>query len=403
MKMEQNLNDYRHIVGEQVIKKIQAKANKLKKKHIVCISSTHQGGGVAEMLNSYIPLLNEIGLDIGWRIIHGSPDFFNITKKFHNGLQSGKVKLNKREKEFYLKTNRRFSSFTHLNHDLVLVHDPQPLALIKFYKKKQPWLLRLHIDLTNPNPEIWNFLKPYINMYDHIIISDKKYNRRFARPFSIFYPAIDPRSPKNKYLKKQTIEVKLDKLGIPLDKPIITQISRYDKWKDPEGVVKVFEMVKKEVDCHLVLLGNLASDDPEGVPIYNKIHDKYGERKDISILVNVDDNDIVVNALQRRADVVIQKSTKEGFGLTVTEALYKKTPVVGSKIGGIPHQVIDGHNGYLHDPKDYKGFSRSIVSLLKDDELRQRLGKNAHEHVVNNFLITRLMLDWLSLFEKYTA
>lgn len=398
--MIKNLQKYRKIVGDEIVNKIFLKAERFQGKHIVAVSSTHQGGGVAEMLNSIIILFNELGISFGWRIIHGSPDFFNITKKIHNALQGEKIKFSKKEKEFYIKTNRRFSEFTHLNHDLVIVHDPQPLAMINFYKHKQPWILRLHIDLSKPGTSAWNFLKPFINEYDHLVVSDNNFKKKLNIPQSVIYPAIDPCSPKNKELSKKDIDKILSNQGIITKKPIIAQISRYDKWKDPEGVIKIFDLVKKRIDCHLVLLGNLAMDDPEGIIIYNSLIKKYGQRKDVTMLVNIDNNDLLVNALQRRADVIIQKSLKEGFGLTVTEALYKGTPVVGSKIGGIVHQVRPGYNGYLHHPLDHKGFSKSIIKILKNNGLRKELGNNGRKYITDNFLITRLILDWLNLFDK---
>lgn len=398
--MIKNLSKYRAIVGNKVIDEIYLKARSLQGKRIVAISSTHQGGGVAEMLNSIIILFNEVGIKFGWRIIHGSPDFFNITKKFHNALQGEKVAFSKKDKEFYIKTNRRFSEFTHLEHDLVIVHDPQPLVLINFYKHRQPWILRLHIDLSNPSGAAWNFLRPLINKYDHVVVSDEKFKKNLVKPQSVIFPAIDPCSPKNKNLSEKDIDKILSSAGVSIKKPVITQISRYDKWKDPEGVIKIFELARKKADCHLVLLGNLAMDDPEGMKIYNFLFKKYSPRKDISLLVNVDRNDLLVNALQRRAAVVIQKSLKEGFGLTVTEALYKGTPVVGSNIGGIVHQIKPDFNGYLHDPLDYIGFSDSVIRILKDDNLRKKLGANGQQYVIDNFLITRLMLDWLDLFAK---
>lgn len=396
-----NLKDYRKIVGDKVVNEIHKKAKKFSKKHIVCISSTYQGGGVAEMLNSIVFLFNEIGIDFGWRILHGTPDFFNITKSFHNALQGGKMKLTPAKKEIYQKTNKRFSFFTHLNHDLVIVHDPQPLPLIEYKKRKQPWVLRLHIDLSSPNQEVWNYLKQFIEKYDHVVVSKNDYKKKLPVPQSVIHPAIDPLSPKNKPITKKRIEKYLRRHGLTLEKPIISQISRFDKWKDPEGVIKIFKRVKKKIDCQLVLLGNLAPDDPEGIKVYNKIIKKYGRSKNIKILVNVDDNDLVVNTLQTKSAVVIQKSIKEGFALTVSEALYKGTPVVASNIGGIPLQVINGFNGFLHEPKDFNGFSQSIIKILQDQELRNELSKNAKEYVKNNFLITRLITDWLDLFEKY--
>ena len=309
--------------------------------------------------------------------------------------------LPKKEKKIYYQTNKKFSIFTHLNHDLVIVHDPQPLALIEFYEKKQPWVFRCHVDLSKPNLEIWNYLKKFIRKYDHFVVSTEEYKKNLSVSQSIIHPAIDPLSPKNKPLSQKTINKYLDRHGIAKNKPIISQISRFDKWKDPEGVIKVFETVKKEIDCQLVLLGNIVMDDPEGAEVYNKIMKKYGHDKDIKILANISDNDIVVNALQTRSSVVIQKSLKEGFGLTVSEALYKGTPVVASNIGGIPLQVVNGKNGFLHEPKDIKGFAESIIEILKDKKLREGLGKKGKKRVKKNFLITRLILDWLNLFEQY--
>lgn len=401
--MEKNLEKYKKIIGEETIEEIHKKVKKISKKHIACISSTHQGGGVAEMLNSIVFLFNEIGVKFGWRIIHGTPDFFTVTKKFHNALQGANIHFSENKKRIYCETNRKFSIFSHLDHDLVIVHDPQPLPLIEFYEKKQPWIFRCHIDLSSPNPEVWNYLKHFIEQYDEMAVSTEEYKKNLSIPQSIIHPAIDPLSLKNRPVQQKTIKKYLSKNGIDLKKPIISQISRYDKWKDPEGVIRIFDRVKKEVDCQLVLLGNMATDDPEGINIYTKTVKKVGDREDVKILANVSANDLVVNCLQRESAVIIQRSLKEGFGLTVSEALYKETPVVASGIGGIPLQVIHGENGFLHEPNDINGFTESIVKLLKNNELRKEMGESGKEHIKKNFLITRLMLDWLDLFEKYLS
>ncbi|RLI99893.1 MAG: glycosyl transferase family 1 [Candidatus Aenigmatarchaeota archaeon] len=402
-----NLKDYRKIVGKAVMDEIYSKAEKFSDKHVVCISSTYQGGGVAELLNNLVFLFDEIGIDFGWRILHGSPDFFGITKKFHNALQGEKINLSDRKKELYCETNRRFSTFTHLcnqhtHHDLVIVHDPQPLPLINFYKKKQPWIFRLHIDVSHPNLEVWNYLKPFIEKYDSLVISKEEYRKNLSIPQNIIYPAIDPLSQKNKFLSEKTVDRILGKYGINDNKPIISQVSRFDKWKDPIGVIKIFEYVRKRVNCQLVLLGSLATDDPEGQVLFKKVEKKAEKSKykrDIKVILV--ENEALVNTLQRASSVVIQKSIREGFGLTVSEALFKGTPVVASKVGGIPLQVIDSENGYLHEPEDIKGFGDSVIKLLKDDALRAKFGSKGYLHVKDNFLITRLLLDWLNLFEKY--
>jgi trehalose synthase len=398
-----NLSSYGRIVGKQVIDEIHAEAEKLSGKHITCVNSTYQGGGVAEILNSIVPMFDQIGVDFGWRILHGTPDFFTITKKFHNALQGDSINLSRRKKDIYFETNKRFSMFTHLEqHDLVIIHDPQPLPLISFYKKTQPWIFRCHIDISNPNKEVWDYLKGFIQKYDHFVVSLPEYKKDDLNiPQTVIPPAIDPLTAKNKTVSETKITKYLNKFGIDCKKPIISQTSRFDPWKDPVGVVKVFERVRKKINCQLVLLGQFATDDPEGQKIFQSLQkkvDKSPFKTDIKLVVV--DNAFLVNCLQRASAVVIQKSLKEGFGLTVTEALYKGTPVVASKVGGIPLQVIDGENGFLHSPHDLNGFSNSIIKLLKDETLRAAMGKAGREHVKKYFLITRLMLDWLHLMNK---
>ena len=401
-----NLSSYAKIVGKQQIDEINAEAEKLSGKHITCVNSTYQGGGVAEILNSLVPMFDQVGVDFGWRILHGTPDFFTITKKFHNALQGSPINLSKRKKDIYFDTNRRFSTFTHLEkHDLVIIHDPQPLPLISFYKKTQPWIFRCHIDISNPNKEVWNYLKGFLQKYDYFVVSLPEYKKDDLNiSQSVIHPAIDPVTAKNKPVSETKITKYLEKFGIDRKKPIISQISRFDPWKDPIGVVKIFERVRKKMDCQLVLLGQFATDDPEGHKILLSLQkkvDKSAHKHDIKLLVV--DNAFLVNCLQRASSVVIQKSLKEGFGLTVAEALYKGTPVVASKVGGIPLQVLDGVNGFLHSPHDLKGFSDSVIKLLKDEKLRDTLGKAGKEHVKKSFLITRLMLDWLHLMNKVLA
>jgi trehalose synthase len=397
--MISSIDDYRQIVGDEIIHTIFNKARKVANKHIVHINSTYQGGGVAEMLASLVYLMNEVGVFTGWRILHGSPDFFSITKKFHNALQGDPINLTNMKRELYTEQNEYFSRFTHLNHDLIIVHDPQPLAMIKYYRKRQPWIWRCHVDLSNPNPELWDFLKSFIIRYDLVIVSNEKYKKEdLPVPQRIHYPTIDPFSSKNAPLDKGTIKKYLNKFGIPNGKPIITQISRFDKWKDPEGVVKVFELVKKEVDCQLVLCGNLATDDPEGQLIYERLVQKTRKMKDVILIL--EENNILVNALQSSASVVIQKSLREGFGLTVTEALWKRRPVVASKVGGIPLQIIDEKTGFLVEPDDVEGFANKIIKLLKEPQLAREMGENGREHVKKNFLITRNLLDYLDIISE---
>jgi len=394
-----SVEDYRKIVGDGAISSIYKKARKLYGKHIVNINSTYQGGGVAEMLSSIVPLMNEIGIEAGWRILHGNPDFFSITKKFHSALQGEKINLSEIKKKLYLRTNQDFSTFTHINHDIVIVHDPQPLPLVRFYSKRQPWIWRCHVDLSSPDEEIWDFIKEYILRYDLVIVSSEKYRKKdLPVEQRIISPAIDPLSSKNMEIPASMIKKYLKKYEIPFDKPIIAQVSRFDKWKDPEGVLKIFEIVRKKVDVRLILCGSMASDDPEAWKIYSKVEKRaepFVKSGDV-ILITIE-NDILVNALQRISSVVIQKSKREGFGLTVAEALWKSRPVVASKVGGIPLQIEDGKGGYLVESQRPEEFAERVVEILKNPNLGETMGKNGRERIRKNFLITRLLSDYLDM------
>jgi trehalose synthase len=394
-----SLDDYLPIVGEKVVGEIHQKAHRLINQHIVHINSTAHGGGVAEILNNLIVLLNDIGVDSGWRVLIGPSDFFTITKKFHNGLQGDTINLSNNKKNLYLDTNARFSRFTHLDHDCVIVHDPQPLPLIKFNKKMQPWIWRCHIDITHPNPLLWDFVKTFILRYDMMVISSEQYRKKdLPLEQRIIHPSIDPLSPKNMDLSDNLIAKTLKKFEVPMDKPLITQVSRFDPWKDPEGVLKVFHKVKEKVDCRLVYCYNMAPDDPEGIIIYNKMKRIAGKYLDSGdVLFRLGDNQIFVNVLQRVSSVILQKSIREGFGLTVSEAQWKGTPVVASRVGGIPEQVIDGKTGFLVDPQDIEGCADKVALLLNDKKLAASMGKEAKKFVKKKFLITRHLDDYLEL------
>ena len=398
-----HIESYRRIVGDYPIAEIYKKARKLYGKNILDINSTYMGGGVAEILSFMVPLINNVGIDEDWRILHGNPDFFTITKKFHNALQGGKIHFTEMKKKLYLKTNEEFSAYTRLGQNqVVIIHDPQPLPLITFYKKRQPWIWRCHIDLTSPNKKLWDFLKNFILQYDIVVISLENYRHKdLYVDQRVIPPAIDPLSPKNVELPRVTIEKYLKKFHILLDKPIITQISRFDKWKDPEGVIDVFKKVKEEVDARLILCGSMATDDPEGYKIYERVKrkaDKLIEKGDVILITS--ENNILVNVLQRASSVIIQKSIKEGFGLTVTEALWKERPVVASNIGGITLQIKDGETGFLLKPDDTDNFAKKVIEIIKDKELAIELGRNGKEHVRKNFLITRLIMQHLDLLNE---
>jgi len=393
------LEDYRDIVGDEVISEIYKKARRLYGKSVVHINSTYLGGGVARILNSLVPLMNDVGLVADWRILHGTPDFFSITKKFHNALQGDSIDLTDMKKHIYIQANENFSSFCHVDQDCVIVHDPQPLPLIKFYKKRQPWIWRCHVDLSKPNEALWEFLKKFILRYDLVIVSSEEY-RQANLPVEqrVVYPAIDPLCLINKDIPNKTISKTLKKFKVPNDRPLITQVSRFDKWKDPEGVIDVFKLVKEKIDCRLVICGSMATDDPEGHKIYERVKRKASKlikKGDVALITS--DNCILVNALQRISTVIIQKSLREGFALTVAEALWKGKAVVASNIGGIPLQIKDGESGFLVDPYDVKGFAERIIEILKSPRLAQELGKRGKETVRKKFLITRLISDYLDV------
>ncbi len=394
-----SLDDYRELVGDEVIDEIYREARRLQGRRVLHINSTHQGGGVAEILSSLVPLENDLGIEADWRTLHGTRDFFTITKKFHNALQGSPVNLTEIKKQLYVQTNEDFSTYCHIDADYVIVHDPQPLPLIKFYKKQQPWIWRCHIDLSEPNGELWEFLKDFILRYDTVVLSSEKYKKKdLPVEQRIIYPAIDPLSLKNKEISTKDILKYVRKAGISLDKPVITQVSRMDSWKDPEGLLDVFKQVKEKVDCQLVYCYDLALDDPEGMEIYSKVQRKATKLVETGdVIFVVGNNQILVNAIQRFSTVVVQKSIREGFSLAVTEALWKEKPVVATNVGGIPVQLIDGENGFLVEPYDTSGFADRVIYFLQNPDRAEQMGKRGKEIVRNNFLITRLLLDYVHL------
>jgi trehalose synthase len=397
------LEKFRPIVGDDCIDTIFAEASSLSERKVLHINSTYEGGGVAEILNSLVILMNDAGIETDWRVLHGNLDFFTITKKFHNALQGQKIHFTKMKKELYYLVNVNNSMFLHINQDFVFIHDPQPLPLITCYVKRQPWVWRCHIDISNPVKDVWEYLKSFLMKYDGMIVSMDKFKQpdleKLQFPQYVVPPSINPLNLKNKTIPKSTINRYLSRSNIDLDRPIICQISRFDKWKDPFGVIKVFKQVRKKTDCQLVLAGSLATDDPEGQGMMEQLERIVQKEDDVHLLLNT--SDIVVNALQRQSNVIIQKSLKEGFALTVSEALWKGTPVVASNVGGIPAQVINGVTGYVLDPQDNAGFAKHITWLLSHPERAMEMGAAGREHVRENFLITRHLLDYIRIIKLY--
>ncbi|MEE8419738.1 MAG: glycosyltransferase [Dehalococcoidales bacterium] len=389
------IDDYEQFVGAETIARIRKKAESLQDTHITNINSTYYGGGVAVLLSSLTILMNGLGIQTGWRAVHGPPDFFSITKKMHNALQGGTINLSELKMEIYEDVVYENSVRNHLDHDIIIIHDPQPLPLIKHYRKKSPWIWRCHVDLSNPEPELWKYLTQFIEDYDAVILSREEYRQELDTPQVFFNPAIDPFSITNKPMSEAQIDERLKHYNIPTDLPIVTQISRFDTWKDPEGVIQAFKLARKEVDCTLVLLGNVASDDPEGDTVFSSLLDS---REDRIIILSRQDGSLV-NALQSRSAVVLQKSLREGFGLTVSEAMWKGTPVIGGNVGGIRDQIEDGVNGFL--VSSVEEAAERIIRLVTDEALRSLMGERARETVRQKFLLTRYLEQYLDLFNSF--
>jgi len=391
------LEDYEQFAGSEAIERIREKAEQLQDLHVVNVNSTYYGGGVSQLLSSLTLLMNGLGIKTGWRVVHGPPDFFSITKKIHNALQGGKINLSDRKMQIYEKVIYENAIRNHLDHDVVIVHDPQPLPIINHYRKNCPWVWRCHIDLSRPNRELWNYLVPFIEKYDAVILSSRDYKQEIKIPQLFFMPAIDPFTITNQELSQKEIDERLNYYSIPTDLPLVVQISRFDRWKDPEGVIQAFKLARKQVDCTLVLLGNVATDDPEGAAVYQSLLDSREER----IIILSRQDGALVNALQRRAACVLQKSIREGFGLTVAEAMWKGTPVIGGNTGGIRYQIEDGVNGFL--VSSIEQAAERIVQLVKDKELREQLGQKARETVRQKFLLTRYLEQYLDLLNSFEA
>lgn len=390
-----HVDRYRRFVGSETVERIKMKAKPLQNLHVVNINSTYYGGGVSQLLSAMTLLMNSLGIRTGWRVVHGPPDFFSVTKKFHNALQGKKINLTSRKKDIYEQVIYENALRNHLDHDVVIVHDPQPLPMIRHYRRGGPWIWRCHVDLSNRNQEVWDYLVPFVEEYDAVVLSSKNYHQKLATPQLTFMPAIDPFSSTNKELTEKEIDERLRHYRIPTDLPLIVQVSRFDRWKDPEGVIKAFKLARKEVKCTLVLLGNVATDDPEGDEVYRSL---LSDREERIIILSHQDG-ALVNALQRRAAVVLQKSIREGFGLTVTEAMWKGAAVIGGDVGGIRHQIEDGVNGLLVSSIDET--AESIVRLVRDADLRWQLGKAARETVRSQFLLTRYLEQYLDLFNSF--
>jgi trehalose synthase len=401
---EISLDLYSTVVGEKKIEEIRTLAGKLKGKSVCHVNSTSFGGGVAEILHRIVPLMRDVGLEAEWKVINGSDEFFNVTKTIHNGLQGMNVSLTDQMKKTYSEYNVRNAQELDLNQEFIVIHDNQPAAVITSYRSRtNKWIWRCHVDLSSPNPTVMDFLTPVVLQYDALIFSSENYAQESLRSkkIAIIQPSIDPLSDKNKFLSAEQVLSTLERFNIDSKRPIITQVSRFDPWKDPLGVIDVYRMIKKQIPgVQLLLVASMAKDDPEGWTYYEKTARHAGDDYDIHLLTNLNGvGDIEVNAFQRASNVILQKSTREGFGLSVTEALWKEVPVVGGNVGGIPLQVINGENGFLINSVE-EAAERTLF-ILRNPAEAARMGKEGKDHVLKNFLITRHLEDYLRLLNSF--
>jgi len=392
--MTVRLSDYARIVGPGVIEEIELLARKVRGRRMKMVNSTAVGGGVAEMLAKTVPIFNELGIETKWDVIKGADSFFSVTKSFHNALHGMKVDIKNEMFDIFREFNEMNAREMTFDEDLIVIHDPQPAGLIeKKAEGKGKWVWRCHIDVSHPDMRVWDFLKQYIEKYDGSIFSSPSFAKTLPIPQFLIYPAIDPLSDKNRELPSYTVDRVLKKYNIPGNKPIITQISRFDRLKDPTGVIEAYKIAKRHVDCRLILAGGGATDDPEAGDVLARVKERAGDDPDVHILTLPPFSDLEINALQRASDVIIQKSIREGFGLTVSEGLWKGKPVIGSAVGGIPLQIKHNLTGAL--VYSIEGCAYQIRYLLSNPDFATKLGTWGKELIREKFLITRIVRNYI--------
>jgi trehalose synthase len=392
-----SLEDYIPLLGKSEIDELMALGRPLRGRGVTMVNSTAVGGGVAEILNRLIPLAADAGVEIEWQVMQGAEEFYQVTKAFHNALHGGPYQLNVRDFEIFLEFNQLNRERLNLDHEFVVIHDPQPAAMLIPRKNNgSHWVWRCHIDLSRPNEHVWDFLQGFVSKYDVAIFSSPEFSRQLPIPQYLFYPAIDPLSAKCRTLDPALVESILEQFQIDSRRPILTQISRFDRLKDPIGVIRAYRSVKRYFDCQLVLAGGGATDDPEGSLVLQEVRHEAESDPDIHVLELPAQSPTEINALQTASTIIIQKSLREGFGLTVAEGLWKGKPVVASAVGGIPLQVIHKHTGLL--AHSVEGTAYQIRYLLSHPEIAAKLGENGHRHVKENFLITSNLRRYFTLF-----
>ena len=390
------LDDYRPIVGDSTIDELKVLGGRFAGRVVRNVNSTATGGGVAEILNRMVPLLRELGVDAKWDVIKGGESFFWVTKKMHNALHGAEVDFSPEEISTFLETNRKNREEMDCSGDVIFIHDPQPIGLIEKRQEGQRWIWRCHVDVSSPNADLWQFLKSFVERYDAAVFSAPLFSPQLAIRQYMITPSIDPLSDKNRELSKDEIERALAPYNLDLEKPMVVQVSRFDFLKDPVGVIEAFRIAKKSADCQLVLAGGTASDDPESDIVLKQVMEAAGGDPDIHVLTIPPGSDLVINAFQRAATVVMQKSLREGFGLTVSEALWKGKPVIASAVGGIPLQIKNRYHGMLCH--SVEGAAYALRQVLNSPEFGARLGENGREHVRQNYLLTRHLKEYLLMF-----
>jgi len=392
------LDRYEEVVGIHEIRRLRQLASQLTGRRVVHVNSTRTGGGVAEILGWMTPLLNELGIDAQWEIITGPADYYRVTKSFHNGMQGFPVSLKPKDYELHIDVNRECAQKLNLEADVVFVHDPQPIYLPQFTPPGRVgcWIWRCHIDASRPNRGVWKHLEGALPNYQAAVFSMPAFTRRLECPMYLVPPSIDPLSDKNCPISETERLATLEKLNIDPERPFLLQVSRFDRFKDPLGVIDAYRMVKPyQPSLQLVLAGGPADDDPEGAEVLREVQDRAGDDPDLKVLMLPPDAHRAINALQRSAVVVLQKSTKEGFGLTVTEALWKSKPVIGGACGGITLQVHDYQTGFL--VYSSAGAAYRIRYLLRYADKRERMGRTGHAFVREHFLLTRHLREYLNI------
>ena len=391
------LDDYKPIVGPQIIEELRLLAGHLSGTRVLHVNSTAVGGGVAEILSRMTPLLNELGVKTRWDVIKGGEDFYAVTKKIHNALHGSKQTFEAKDYDVFLEVQEKNLKEMPLDEDIIFVHDPQPLGLVKRKRSlHNKWLWRCHVDVSTPDAGVWDFLKTFIEQYDKSVFSAPIFSQTLSIPQALVCPSIDPLSEKNREMPQDEIDAIMTRLNIPTDKPLVTQVSRFDRLKDPLGVIRAFEQAQSYVEARLLLVGGTADDDPEGAQTLADVKEAAEKNPDIMVLLLPPTSHIEINAIQRSSTVILQKSLKEGFGLTITEALWKGKPVIAGAVGGIPLQITHKYSGIL--THSVEGTAYWLKQLLQEPAFGKKLGENGREHVRQNFLLTRHLREYMLLF-----